>query len=228
MPLPIYFRADDIGVPSKSFSNLTHLFTKHNIPLCLAIVPAWLTKTRWSTIEASCDVSSPLWCWHQHGWNHINPSAFGEKKASSVLIVQLLQYAKIWSTAKKGYQTIIGPLFSPFFTPPWNRCSDTTLALLKDIGFKAVSRDLGSKQEEQQIIPDIFVNVDLHTRKELDSQACLAGLSREFEQACRTGTLGIMIHHQRMNANAFKILDDFLAAVRRNPFLKPRHFGTLF
>ena len=33
-PLPVLFRADDIGVPSAHCLRLLTLFVKHNVPLC--------------------------------------------------------------------------------------------------------------------------------------------------------------------------------------------------
>ena len=45
--IKVFFRADDIAVPSKNFSRMMDLFLSYRIPLCLAVVPAWLTPKRW-------------------------------------------------------------------------------------------------------------------------------------------------------------------------------------
>ena len=79
-PVPVFFRADDIGVISNAFVRLMALFERYQIPLCLAVVPAWLTVPRWSAMSRICDTGSALWCWHQHGWQHRNHQCSGKER----------------------------------------------------------------------------------------------------------------------------------------------------
>ncbi len=78
-PVKVFFRADDIGVPSAAFSRMIKLFNEKQAPLCLAVVPAWLTQRRWAAIGELCDQKAARWCWHQHGWAHINHEKTGKK-----------------------------------------------------------------------------------------------------------------------------------------------------
>ncbi|MEJ2058646.1 MAG: hypothetical protein P8X39_12500, partial [Desulfofustis sp.] len=77
--LPIFFRADDIGVVSTNFLRLLQLFQGYPVPLCLAVVPAWLSTARWRAISTHIDPGSPQWCWHMHGWTHTNHQGSGKK-----------------------------------------------------------------------------------------------------------------------------------------------------
>ena len=76
----VYFRADDIGVPGAKFFRMMELFSNHRIPLSLAVVPAWLTAQRWNALQNPGGRFSSLWCWHQHGWRHINHEYKGRKQ----------------------------------------------------------------------------------------------------------------------------------------------------
>jgi peptidoglycan/xylan/chitin deacetylase (PgdA/CDA1 family) len=228
-PLPVFFRADDIGVYSSSFNKLMSLFDTHQAPLCLAVVPAWLTQRRWAIIKAQWKVSSALWCWHQHGWRHANhePSGkkceFGPSRSAADIRSDLTR-------GKARLSSIIGADLQPFFTPPWNRCSEKTLALLKELQFKAVSTSTGrgpwsTPASKRATLDDYRINVDLHTRKETDPVACLNGLVDEFSQAASLGHIGIMIHHQRMNEAAFAMLDGLLRYITRTPRLRALTFN---
>jgi len=73
----------------------------------------------------------------------------------------------------------------------------------------------------------MYINVDLHTREESISSDSLDGLCRELKQAIREKYIGIMIHHQRMNDNAFILLDRLLAVVAEHQQLKPYNFKQL-
>ena len=224
LPVPVFFRADDIGVISGNFINLIDVFQKHDMPLCLAVVPVWITRARWETISRYTDASRSLWCWHQHGWSHANHETsgkkceFGQARPDESVAANLVR-------GKEKLETIIGQDFSPFFTPPWNRCSNTTLELLAELKFHGISRSRG-EQNFPAPLPDIFINVDLHTRKEPEPDASLDALCTEFERAVKDTHIGIMIHHQRMNANAFSFLSGLLEIFSRHPQLQPVDFNA--
>ena len=226
VPVPIYFRADDIGVLSTPFETLINLFNGYRIPLCLAVVPAWLTSQRVSAISQLCEMSSSLWCWHQHGWQHKNhqrsgkKGEFGSDRSAAAIKNDILK-------GRDRLKALLGPSFAPFFTPPWNRCSDETLNQLAQAGFQAISTDQSRDRHRVSPLPDLAVNVDLHTRREPDAESCLQGLASELESAARMGAIGVMIHHQRMNSSSFTLLEGLFKIIVRTPELIPVNFHSL-
>ncbi len=224
-PVPIIFRADDVGVLSKNFLRLLTLFQNRSMPLCLAVVPAWITRLRWTAMQEHIDTSSPLWCWHQHGWSHANHEQagkkceFGPSRTAADVERDLVR-------GRDRLQRLLGPDFSPFFTPPWNRCTALTTKILKDLGFRGVSRSRG-EQRDAEPLPDYYVNVDLHTRKETSSSDSLNRLCSELEQAVNDRYVAIMIHHQRMNDSAFVLLDALLALAAGHQNLIPCGFKEM-
>lgn len=223
--IPTFFRADDVGVLSKNFTTMIETFARRRTVLCLAVVPAWLTRPRWLAIRRHTDPHSRLWCWHQHGWNHANHETAGKKYEFGPSRSDRDVRADL-RRGRKRLESIMGADFSPFFTPPWNRCSPAVLELLPRLGFHGVSRSSG-EQKTPAPLPDCFVNVDLHTRKEPDPAASLDNLCSEFGRAIRHRHLGIMLHHQRMDSGAFAVLDGLLEIIAADPRLRPVHFNQI-
>jgi hypothetical protein len=211
----LFFRADDIGVTGNQFTRLIQIFSKYAVPLSLAVVPAWLTRARWRTLKNLCDQSSTLWLWHQHGWRHANhettgkKAEFGASRSRDALIHDI-------SSGKARLENIMGNDFTPVFTPPWNRCSGSALTVMKALGFLAVSRSKDAKPPAPSGLPDFSVNIDLHTRKETSPHESWTNLIQEFRSGASTGACGVMIHHQRMNDNAFVFLEILLERIVRS------------
>jgi peptidoglycan/xylan/chitin deacetylase (PgdA/CDA1 family) len=205
----IFFRADDIGVPGKQFNRLIDLFKRYEAPLSLAVVPAWLTPMRWSALMKICQDTLSLWCWHQHGWRHKNyenllkKQEYGPSRTPADIESELLR-------GRKRLASLMKERFYPLFTPPWNRCSGETLELLRKLNYRAVSRYQNAMPAAPRGLPDISVNVDLHTRKETRAEDGWKNLFEELGAALSSGFCGIMIHHQRMNDAAFVFMDILL------------------
>jgi hypothetical protein len=210
----IYFRADDVAVPGRQFDRMMELFSNYRVPLSLAVVPAWLTRRRWNTIQSKALRSSPLWCWHQHGWRHVNHETggrkqeFGPARQSSAIKNDLLK-------GRQRLENILGNQFYPVFTPPWNRCNLNTLKLLKQSRYLAVSRDCGALPSSSAALPDYCMHIDLHTRKAPDPLAGWDRLFKALKKDISAGRCGIMLHHQKMNSVAFDFLEILLKALKK-------------
>ena len=222
----IFFRADDIGVPGQQFSLLAQLFRQYQLPLCLAVVPTWISKERFSALQRETGTDSSQWCWHQHGWLHRNHESKGKKQEFGPARSGKKQVEDL-KKGQKRLQTILGSSFSPFFTPPWNRCSLETLEGLKLLNFQAVSRSKNAQPAVPAGLADLQINIDLHTRKEPDPEECFTNLLSELSDGIAAGRGGIMIHHQRMNPAAFDFLSLLLQAVTDTPSLHPALFQEL-
>ena len=222
----IFFRADDVAAPGRKLAKLMDVFKRHRVPLCLAVVPAWLTGRRWQYLKGLEAKESSLWCWHQHGWRHLNheingkKQEFGASRSRSDIKRDLV-------LGKRRLEDLMEAKFYPVFTPPWNRCSLSTLQLLGELGYVAVSRYRGSMPRAPGKLPDFYANVDLHTRKERDPAAGWDRLLEELQQAVSSKFCGIMIHHQRMNEAAFDFLEMLLRILAKRRELQLVNYKDL-
>jgi len=208
-PIPVFFRADDIAVPGKQFSELIHVFARYQVPLSMAVVPAWLTTARWKVIERLCRRDPNLWCFYQHGWRHMNHEPRGKKQEFGPAR-PLSAIEKDIMRGRERLTSLMRDVFFPAFTPPWNRCSKEALIFLKASGCPVLSRSLGASPPAPSGIPDFQVNVDLHTRKDRTASLGWKNLYAELAAGIAGGFCGIMIHHQRMNDNALAFLETLL------------------
>jgi len=210
----VFFRADDIGIPSAQFSRMTASFMKYHMPLALAVVPGWLNIARKTQLFAETAGCPELWCWHQHGYRHLNFEPTGKKQEFGAARPEDI----IRTSLQRGQEKLSHILeedFCPIFTPPWNRCSAATLKQLHQLGFAAISRSRGAQPQPPNGLPDLPVNVDLHTRKEPDGATSLEKLLMELEAGLSSGWCGIMLHHQRMNEVACEFLDILLSLLQK-------------
>jgi peptidoglycan/xylan/chitin deacetylase (PgdA/CDA1 family) len=225
-PVYVFFRADDVAVPGPNFARLMDLFTRCQVPLCLAVVPAWLTRARWQRLSRMGQKAPSLWCWHQHGWRHVNHEPEGRKQEFGPSR-PALRVRDDLVRGERRLQALMGGAFAPFFTPPWNRCDQQTLRLLQELKYKAVSRSLGGVPPAPEGLPDFGVSVDLHTRRESDPLSGWECLFAEIGSALTREICGIMIHHQRMNGAAFVFLEILIQALRKQRRVRLVHFTDL-
>jgi len=214
----VFFRADDVAVPGRQMAHLLEIFTRHETPLALAVVPAWLTAPRWEALRRLAADGPDLWCWHQHGWRHQNHEPAGKKQEFGPARSRET-LARDLRCGRRRLKALLGSAFTPIFTPPWNRCSEITLALLAEMGYNAVSRSRGGQPPLPPGLTDHPVEVDLHTGRSPTAAAGWQQLMDSLRLGLGRPTCGIMIHHQRMNTAAFDFLNTLLEILNRHPRL---------
>jgi len=225
-PTQLFFRADDIGIPSANFSRMIRLFHTYELPICLAIVPSWLTERRLAALRNLLGKNNPLFCLHQHGWLHRNYEQQGKKQEFG----PARKKSELKASLKAGkirLQDLLGEEFSPCFTPPWNRCNLEALESLNELHFKVVSGSSGTPFPDTPPLRNIPINIDLHTGKEKNQAAALEMLTQQFKQAGASRQLGIMLHHQRMNDHAFDLLEALLKQIACSPQFNSVHFDHM-
>ena len=221
----IFFRADDIGRVDDNFIRLMKLFSVRNMPICLALVPQWLTTESWQQMSLLAQ-KEELFCWHQHGLNHSNHESaakkneFGESRSIEEIRDNIL-------AGKTRLEEIIGEYSLPVFTPPWNRCSQETMQVLLDLDFLGISRSADVQPPAPFGLPDMAVNIDLHTRRETDPAEGMDNLLSECKNALHSGCMGFMIHHQRMNENSFFFLEKLFKVISARIWLESCTFREL-
>lgn len=222
----VFFRADDVAAPGANLVRLMDLFARYRVPLCLSVVPAWLTEARWRHLKRLSQKAPSLWCWHQHGWRHVNHEPEGKKQEFG----PSRPFSQIRDDLIRGrdrLQTLMGESFSPYFTPPWNRCDHHTLDLLGELDYLAVSRFQRSLPQSPDRLPDFAVNVDLHTRKEVHPLLGWECLFSELGSALSQRLCGVMIHHRGMNEAAFAFLETLIQTLLKRRHLHLVHFKDL-
>lgn len=217
-PPLVFFRADDVAAPSRSWDRFVALFLRWRVPLACAATPAWLTPARWERLREGVASAPALFCWHQHGRTHRNHEAAGKKMEFGPARSREAKERDLLA-GRERLAAILGPAFAPWFTPPWNRCDAETLALLAEHGYAGLSRFRGARPASP--LPEAPATLDLHTRKDADAVMAWPRLLEELEASLAAGALGVMCHHQRCNAAALVWLDELLSLLADPPAARP-------
>lgn len=204
-PLRVYCRADDVGMGGTAFCEMITCFARHKVPLALAVVPSWLPLGL-SRLGRDMDFADPLWSLHQHGYRHASTARSGKKMEFGPDMPGDAK-RRLLAAGRDMLRRAFGGRFVPLFTPPWNRCDQTTMEILRELGFAGTSRWQGALPAVPLGLRELPVNVDLHIRKEADPEAQLCGLLAELRGALSLGYLGLMLHHQRQTGASLEFLD---------------------
>ena len=133
-PTAVFFRADDVAVPGRQFRRLMEIFTRNEVPLVpgrgtrlvdaaalAGAFPAWGPLGRSS--GAGISTAGGTGTMNKEG----KKQEFGPSRSHDALRTDL-------DRGRRRLTVIMGAAFCPLFTPPWNRCSEITLALLQEMG----------------------------------------------------------------------------------------------
>ena len=209
IPIDFFFRDDDVGWANDEFRALLACFRRHSVPLDLAAIPSALTAEFASEIRAAHDEAPALIGIHQHGFSHTNHEVVGRKCEFGVSRTQEEQYCDI-QLGKMKLDAMFGFAFDPIFTPPWNRCTETTGACLSELGFRVLSRDATAPSLRVSGLKELPISIDWFAKKNgerLSFQSLATLIANTVKQKQH---VGIMLHHELMNADERELLDDLL------------------
>lgn len=207
-PRHMFFRDDDAGWADQELHRLLDIFAETSTPLDLAVIPSCLTNDLICALQAR--YASQALGLHQHGFQHISHARAGRKCEFGGDRSRQQQYADIG----KGHSQLVrafGAMLDPIFTPPWNRCSSTTIDCLVELELQALSRDRSAERLDPQTLTEIPIDIDW-CRFDQPSQlgyAIAKGINgnRPF---------GIMLHHEVMSAKCLHALQDLLLVLKRD------------
>lgn len=200
-PVPFFFRNDDAGWEDARLFALLDLFNNHDIPIDMAVIPKAISQITARRLR-KIGVASI----HQHGYAHVNHEPLGRKCEFGERRSREQQLADI-SAGKQRLLDLFGPT-EPIFTPPWNRCTATTVDCLREAGFMALSRDLTATPLSDLL--ELPVSVDWFAkRKKVPLTPYEIG---ELLATAASGAahVGVMLHHAIMNEQERERLRELL------------------
>ena len=212
-PLTVFFRDDDAGWADERLQTLCSVFGAANVPLDLAVIPAAITGRTERILNQYCAESPGLFHLHQHGFSHENHQSAGRKCEFGSARSLALQQADIFR-GQCRLRRCFDDRIEPIFTPPWNRCTQQTVAALEAEGLSVLSRDIGATALRTQRLFEIPVSVDWfrkHNGRRLSADAWEHYAARSF---ARLDAVGVMLHHEIMDANEIGKLNAFLRELR--------------
>ncbi len=215
-PVTIYFRDDDGGWADDRLLPLLDLFDSLCVPIDLAVIPMALTAELASQLRQRIETHRQVLGLHQHGYAHFNHQSSGRRCEFGDQRLFLQQYADI-AAGRQLLKDAFGPYSEPIFTPPWNRCTQETVAALNELGFRALSRDISAKPLATGKLSEIPVHVDW-SGKFRRAERYPFPLGKHIAEAIQqSAQVGIMLHHQRMDGVERQLLAALLKVLSSHP-----------
>ena len=211
-----FFRDDDVGWANDEFRALLACFLRQSVPLDLAVIPNALTAELAGEIRAARDKKPALVGIHQHGFSHRNHEVVGRKCEFGISRAYEEQYRDI-QLGQIRLEAILDSTLDPIFTPPWNRCTEITGKCLRELGFSVLSRDASAASLKLSGLEELPISIDWFRTKNgnrlsFQSLGTLIGKAVKQEQY-----VGIMLHHELMNAREREFLSDLLVLLSTHP-----------
>ncbi|CAD5373924.1 Polysaccharide deacetylase [Rubrivivax sp. A210] len=210
-PLDFFLRDDDTGWDDAALFALLDCTGEAGVPIDLAVIPQATGAALAARLLGRKAAAPRLIGLHQHGFAHQNHETTERKCEFGPSRTPEAQRADL-AAGRALLLERFGDQLDPIFTPPWNRCSPGTPALLAELGFGALSRSRGAPA--QQALPELPVDVDWCKHQRLArEQGEAEGPRVAHELAGRVasgGPLGLMLHHAAMDAADLALLSRLL------------------
>jgi hypothetical protein len=205
-PRTFYFRDDDGGWATGRLLALLDVFNHYSIPLEVAVIPAALDRRLAGALRRRPELESGLLGFHQHGFMHTNHEPDGRSCEFGPARSAGVQRRDIAAGARRLSELLGGT--APVFTPPWNRCTETTGRCLLELGFQALSRDSTAPRFGLRGLRELEVHVDWSPRRpiartELGERLATAARNRE--------STGVMLHHALIDVDGRRTVERLLA-----------------
>jgi hypothetical protein len=188
-PCTFSFRDDDAGWATGRLFALLDLFARYAVPIDVAVIPAALDRDLAIRLRRRPEEANGLLSLHQHGYAHTNhepsgrPCEFGPSRP-------LDDQRRDIAAGARRLRRLLGET-APIFTPPWNRCTETTGRCLIDLGFRMLARDSTARPLALEGLQEVRVDVDWARPLAAESLAA----------RCGQEPTGIMLHHALLDAD---------------------------
>lgn len=223
-----FLRDDDAGWRHERLYALLDTTHRCDVPIDLAVIPMAADATFADELCVRLDAEPGLVSLHQHGFAHVNHENF-DRRCEFGESRPLDEQCSDLTAGRAHLARLFGDRLQPFFTPPWNRCSAATPALLAELGYALLSRSRGAPA--QTSLPELSVAVDW---SRLSGQAAERGEAltavvgeRLADRARREGPVGLMLHHAQMDEAERQQLVAILRVISRHPRARWSTMGAL-
>jgi peptidoglycan/xylan/chitin deacetylase (PgdA/CDA1 family) len=226
-PAHFFFRDDDAGWNDERLFTLLDVFAPYGIPLDLAVIPTALTPSLAESLCRRIEGSHGLVGVHQHGYAHVNHQPEG-RKCEFGSARDCPEQRNDVALGQSRLQQLLGNHLDPIFTPPWNRCTDSTGRALAELGFRILSREHRAPPLEIAGLAELPVHMDWfahHKQVRLNREEWCAALTSLLSM--NSEPIGIMFHHAVMNDDEMEAVDELLGVLARSARVKCHNMRNL-
>ena len=219
-----WWRDDDATAPTPALDRLAGLAREHAVTVGLAVIPAlaqpslapWLESERAEVL--------------QHGWDHGNHAAHGQKRAELGAHRAPDVAAAELSKGFARLRELAGARYLPVLVPPWNRIDEAVISTLPSVGFRGLST-FGPRRAAAAApgIGQTNCHVDVvdwrggrgFVGRDRAVAAAVAHLAARRElSADPAEPTGLLTHHAVHEESTWTFIDRFMALTKPHPAVR--------
>jgi hypothetical protein len=200
-PVEFWWRDDDASASNKALERLLGLSRSHRIPVALAVIPQDAEAALFQRLHEHVTVL-------QHGTDHRNRAAAGEKKTeypaaepASAALARISQGSKKLAGVSS---------FIPVLAPPWNRMRSDLLDKLPGIGIRGISGyGAQARREPAPGLRQVNTHIDIvawRRGKRFAGEDEVLALALNHLRSTE-GPIGWLTHHAVHDAAAWDFLE---------------------
>lgn len=213
--VPFFFRDDDAGWNNAALWRLLDRCQRHAVQIDVAVIPAELTEQLAGILGERA--ATGMVHLHQHGFRHVNHETFGRKYEFGPNRSRVDQFADI-AAGRAMLEELLPGRCDPVFTPPWNRCTSDTAAVLVDLGFSVLSRDLTAEPLAVRGLAEVPVTLDWFAKSPCGWVSPEEiGTRLATQTATPHAPIGVMLHHAVTDDDQLVLIERLLALVGSHP-----------
>ena len=224
-PVRFFFRDDDAGWDDDALERLLDVFEPHGLPLDVAAIPTAVTPRTVQLVTGGRVSGRRDVTVHQHGYAHVNHELVGRKCEFGVSRPPEQQAEDI-AAGRALLRERVGDV-PAVFTPPWNRCAPWTPAVLRQLGFAVLSRDVSAGRAGLAGLVELPVSVDWFAKRK-GIPVDRAGRGELLAASVREpGPVGVMLHHAVMAGEDLADLGALLGLVSEHQSASAAHLDEI-
>jgi len=210
----LIIRLDDIRCLSARLERVWRVLENHGVPVHLGVIPADLERGEAKRLLARARRSRSPVSVQQHGFRHVNHGKgkrrfeFGDDRSLDEQRADILAGRRI-------LEQHLEELFEPVFVPPWDRLGASTLEILAQERYLAVSIIDTSASPEDGRVPRVSMTTDPVRWRPSPVHKPWDETYREITaHLARKNYAGIELHHEVMDDRAVTGLDRLLGRLQ--------------
>ncbi len=226
-----WWRDDDAARADAVLSRLVALAQRTSIPLALAAVPAQSERLAFEGLGPFVSIL-------QHGTDHANRAAAGEKKTEFAAAEPVAAALARLEAGRGRLETIAGGRFLPVLAPPWNRIPDRLASQLARAGLRGLSQ-YGPRPRAQRSpgLAQVNTHVDIIAwragRVFVGEEQALSAATRHLaakrmQAADALEATGWLTHHAVHDEPSWSFLERLFESTRALPAVAWRRPEELF
>lgn len=216
----LFLRDDDAGWADERLERLLGLCANVALPMDVAVIPAAVTSACARMLLGWHDGRAARLRLHQHGLAHANHEPNGRPCEFGPLRTAAQQSADL-ADGRHRLREAFGGVVDPVFTPPWNRCTETTAVALRQLRFAVLSRDATARPFDLPGLRECPTHLDWFAKRHGERLAPDAWARRAALTMSGPGPIGLLLHHAVMDDEEFERLEPLLRLIATHPACAP-------